>query len=53
MKGLGFAFALALAPLGVHAAELTIQPPGGAAKVLTQADLAGLPRESVQLGAQH
>ncbi|WP_156378371.1 MULTISPECIES: hypothetical protein [unclassified Phenylobacterium] len=52
MRGLGFALALALAPLGAVAAELTIVPPGGAAKVLSQADLAGLPRESVKLGAK-
>ena len=52
MRSLAFALALAAAPFAASAAELTIQPPGGAAKVLTQADLEGLPRESVKLGAK-
>lgn len=50
MRGLLLALALVAAPFGAAAAELTIQPPGGAPKVLTQTDLAGLPRESVKLG---
>lgn len=52
MRSLAFALALIAAPVAASAAELTIQPPGGAAKVLTPADLAGLPRESVKLGAK-
>lgn len=52
MRGLALAFALVAAPFGATAAELTVVAPGGAAKVLTDADLAGLPRERVTLGAK-
>ena len=49
MKALALVLML-LAPAGALAAELTVVAPGGAAKVVGEADIAGLPRDSVKLG---
>lgn len=51
MRALLVALALAAAP-AAWAADLTVVAPGGAVKVLGEADLAGLPRETVKLGAK-
>ncbi|ODT63947.1 MAG: hypothetical protein ABS77_02115 [Phenylobacterium sp. SCN 69-14] len=51
MRALLVALALATAP-AAWAADLTVVAPGGAVKVLGEADLAGLPRETVKLGAK-
>lgn len=52
MRGLLLAAALCLAPLTAGAAELTVVSPDGASKVLTDADLAALPRGAVQLAGK-
>ncbi len=51
MRALLVALALAAAP-AAWAADLTVVAPGGAVEVLGEADLAGLPRETVKLGAK-
>ena len=51
MKALVLALAL-LAPSAALAADLTLIAPGGAAKVLDEGDLAGLPRETVRAGSK-
>ena len=51
MRALLVALALAAAP-AAWAADLTVVAPSGAVKVLGEADLAGLPRETVKLGAK-
>jgi hypothetical protein len=51
VRALLVALALAAAP-AAWAADLTVVAPGGAVKVLGEADLAGLPRETVKLGAK-
>ena len=51
MRALVLALAL-LAPSAGFAAELKLVAPGGAAKVLGEADLAALPREAVKAGAK-
>ena len=52
MRALLLALALAAAPAVAGAADLTVVAPSGAVKVLGEADLAGLPRETVKLGAK-
>ncbi len=51
MRALLVALALAAAP-AAWAADLTVVAPSGTVKVLGEADLAGLPRETVKLGAK-
>lgn len=51
MRALVLALAL-LAPSAGFAADLTLVAPGGAAKVLSEADVASLPRETVKAGAK-
>lgn len=52
MRALLLALALAAAPAVAGAADLTVVAPSGAVKVLGEADLAGLPRETVKMGAK-
>jgi len=51
VRALLVALALAAAP-AAWAADLTVVAPSGTVKVLGEADLAGLPRETVKLGAK-
>lgn len=52
MRGLVLAAVLALAPAFASAADLTLVAPDGSSKVLKDADLAGLPRGTVQLAGK-